>query len=77
MRADRSTLTSRELAVLSLVAAGRSNREIGAALAITEGTVKAHLQRMYRKMHVANRTQAAVLHRKVETRPQLPADVDR
>ncbi|HJQ99723.1 MAG TPA: LuxR C-terminal-related transcriptional regulator [Candidatus Polarisedimenticolaceae bacterium] len=74
---DRHALTAREAEILRHIAAGRSNREIGTALDITEGTVKGHLQRIYRKMHVTNRTQAAVLHRKLEARPHLPADVDR
>jgi|SoiMethySBSTD1v2_1073268.scaffolds.fasta_scaffold102487_3 DNA-binding CsgD family transcriptional regulator len=77
MRPDRSTLTPREIQILSLVASGRTNREIGTSLAITEGTVKGHLQRIYRKMRVENRAQAATLHRKLETPPHLPADVAR
>ena len=77
MRTDRSALTRREIEVLRLITAGRSNRQIGAALTITEGTVKGHLQRIYRKMHVANRTQAALLHRKLEPPVPPPVDVDR
>jgi two-component system NarL family response regulator len=38
-----------------------SNREIGAALAITEGTVRAHLNTIFQKLDVADRTQAATL----------------
>ena len=74
---DRHALTAREAEILRLIASGKTNREIGAALDITEGTVKGHLQRIYRKLHVANRAQAAVLHRKLEKHPHLPADVDR
>jgi DNA-binding CsgD family transcriptional regulator len=77
MRSDRSILTPRESEILSLITSGRTNREIGTALAITEGTVKGHLQRIYRKLRVENRAQAAALHRKLETRAHLPADVDR
>jgi DNA-binding NarL/FixJ family response regulator len=77
MRADRSSPTERELDILRLISRGRTNRAIGAALDITEGTVKGHLQRIYRKLRVANRKQAAILHRKLETPPHLPADVDR
>ena len=77
MRSDRSILTPRESEILSLITSGRTNREIGTALAITEGTVKGHLQRIYRKLRVENRAQAAALHRKLETRVRPPADVDR
>ena len=74
---DRHALTAREIEVLRLIVSGRTNREIGTALAITEGTVKGHLQRIYRKMRVENRAQAAALHRKLERGTHLPADVDR
>lgn len=47
--------TPRELQVLELLRAGRSNREIGAALAIDESTVKAHIGRLLRKVGVNNR----------------------
>jgi DNA-binding NarL/FixJ family response regulator len=47
--------TARELEVLALLRAGRSNREIGVALAIDESTVKAHIGRLLRKVGVNNR----------------------
>ena len=54
-------LTPREIEILRLIARGQTNREIGAALAISEGTVKGHLQRVFHKMGVDDRTQAAIL----------------
>jgi DNA-binding NarL/FixJ family response regulator len=48
-------LTPRELEVVQLVAAGRRNKEIARELAITEGTVKIHLSRVYEKLGVDNR----------------------
>ncbi|HXV44690.1 MAG TPA: response regulator transcription factor, partial [Anaerolineae bacterium] len=51
-------LTSRELEILQLIAAGLSNPEIAAALIITTGTVKAHTHRIYGKLNAANRVQA-------------------
>jgi DNA-binding CsgD family transcriptional regulator len=51
-------LTRRELEVLRLVAEGRSNGSIAEALVITPGTVKFHVNRILRKLHVANRSQA-------------------
>lgn len=56
---DESALTSRELEVLQLVAAGSSNREIAQTLWVTEQTVKFHLANVYRKLKVGNRTQAS------------------
>jgi len=47
--------TPRELQVLELLRAGRSNREIGVALGIDESTVKAHIGRLLRKVGVNNR----------------------
>lgn len=55
------TLTTRELAVLELVARGMSNKEIGSALFVTEATVKYHLKNVYVKLGVADRTEAALL----------------
>jgi len=54
-----SGLTARELEVLEHVARGRSNKEIAAALAITENTVKNHLKNILEKLHLENRVQAA------------------
>jgi two-component system NarL family response regulator len=53
-------LTPREIAVLELVAKGLSNREIGAALSTRPGTVKTHLERIYAKLGVGDRTAAAL-----------------
>jgi DNA-binding NarL/FixJ family response regulator len=47
--------TPRELQVLDLLRSGRSNREIGLVLEIDEGTVKAHIGRLLRKVGVNNR----------------------
>ncbi|MGH3127063.1 MAG: LuxR C-terminal-related transcriptional regulator [Gaiellaceae bacterium] len=52
-------LTSRELEVLRLVAAGQSNREIAAQLVISEHTVARHLQNIFAKLDVTSRTAAA------------------
>jgi DNA-binding NarL/FixJ family response regulator len=52
-------LTQRELEILRLVAAGAPNRRIAAKLWITEQTVKFHLSNVYRKLGVANRTEAS------------------
>ena len=56
--ADAHRLTPRELEVLRLVAAGQSNREIAAALVISEHTVARHLQNMFAKLGVSSRTAA-------------------
>jgi DNA-binding NarL/FixJ family response regulator len=56
---DTRGLTARELEVLRLVAAGRSNREIASALVISEHTVARHLQNIFAKLHVSSRTAAS------------------
>jgi two-component system NarL family response regulator len=52
-------LTPRELDVLSAIVEGRSNKEIGRALYLTEGTVKFHVNNILAKLGVNDRTQAA------------------
>jgi NarL family two-component system response regulator LiaR len=53
-------LTPRELEVLRLIAQGKSNREIARALAISDKTVKTHVSNILSKLHLADRTQAAI-----------------
>jgi DNA-binding NarL/FixJ family response regulator len=53
-----AALSARELEVLHLVAAGRSNPEIGRLLFIGEATVKTHLQHVFEKLEVTGRTRA-------------------
>lgn len=56
-------LSSREVEVLKLLAAGASNREIAERLTLAEGTVKNHVSNILSKLHAENRTQAANLAR--------------
>ena len=53
-------LTRREIEVLQLMAEGKSNKEIGAALFISEGTVKTHVNSIHEKLSVSDRTEAAL-----------------
>jgi len=53
-------LTTRELDVLTRIAHGRSNREIAADLSIKDQTVKTHVSNILSKLHLADRTQAAI-----------------
>lgn len=55
------SLSAREVEVLALVAAGNSNREIGARLSVTEETAKAHLKRIIAKLGANDRTHAVTL----------------
>jgi DNA-binding NarL/FixJ family response regulator len=55
-----SELTSRELDVLRLVAAGRHNKQIADELAISERTARTHVSRILRKLRLSSRTQAAL-----------------
>jgi ATP/maltotriose-dependent transcriptional regulator MalT len=54
----RPALSARELAVLRLLASGLANKDIGARLSIGLPTVKTHVDGVYRKLGVRNRTQA-------------------
>ena len=54
----QETLTERELDVLRLLARGSANKEIGAALHISESTVKTHVANIFQKLDVSDRTEA-------------------
>jgi DNA-binding NarL/FixJ family response regulator len=58
-RMGGAELTGRELEVLAEIVRGRSNREIAAALKISEATVKSHINNILSKLGVNDRTQAA------------------
>ena len=57
-RVSGQTLSEREINVLKLLAQGKSNKEIGSALFISEGTVKSHMKRIFGKLGVISRTEA-------------------
>jgi DNA-binding NarL/FixJ family response regulator len=58
---DKDLLTVRELQILEAVADGKSNKEIAAALAIAEDTVKTHLRRLFEKLGAADRAHAVAI----------------
>ena len=57
--AETPELTRREFEILQLVAEGHSNSQLAKMLWVTEQTVKFHLSNIYRKLDVANRTEAS------------------
>ncbi|HEY3912943.1 MAG TPA: response regulator transcription factor [Verrucomicrobiae bacterium] len=59
-RQKRAELSQRETEVLRLLVKGRSNKEIASDLLVAEDTVKAHLKTLFVKLHVQDRTQAAI-----------------
>jgi two-component system nitrate/nitrite response regulator NarL len=59
-RAPRLTLTQREHDITDQVLTGKTNREIGAALGISEETVKRHIRNIYDKLGVSNRMELAL-----------------
>lgn len=60
-RITQATLTEREREVLCLMAAGKTNTEISTELAITDGTVRYHINKIFSKLGVKNRTQAVLV----------------
>jgi DNA-binding NarL/FixJ family response regulator len=60
-RVTDESLTDREREVLTLVAEGRSNREIGSEIHIEESTVKTHLKSIFAKLHAESRTEAVTV----------------
>jgi LuxR family maltose regulon positive regulatory protein len=58
-------LSERELEVLTLIAVGKSNRQIASELFVSVGTVKTHLNNLYRKLGSHSRTQAVARAREL------------
>ena len=67
------SLTEREIDVLRLLAAGKANKEIAAALIIGEKTVKTHVSNILMKLGVQSRTQAALYAAQIGLAPLGPA----
>ena len=70
---DRDALTAAEERVATVVAAGRTNKEVAAELFTTVATVEAHLTRIYRKLGIRSRTE---LTRRVAERTFLSGTGD-
>jgi DNA-binding NarL/FixJ family response regulator len=58
--AEREQLTRRETEILAMICVGASNDDIADKLYISTNTVKTHIYNIYKKIHVPNRTQAAL-----------------
>jgi DNA-binding NarL/FixJ family response regulator len=58
--AGLDSLTSREREVLALIGQGRTNGEIAAALVVSEGTVKTHINHVFTKLQLRDRASAVV-----------------
>ena len=56
--ADRRTLSPREREILNLIARGLSNADVAQALSLSRATVRTHLEHIYEKLEVSNRTEA-------------------
>jgi DNA-binding NarL/FixJ family response regulator len=67
-------LTSRELDVLRLLAAGRTNRQIGAELFISPRTAGVHVSHILAKLGLASRGEAAAVAHSLGLQPGLPAN---
>ncbi len=62
-------LSRRELTVLEALAAGRSNKEIAAALGVSPNTIKTHVARVFEKLEVRRRTEAIAAARRLGILP--------
>jgi DNA-binding NarL/FixJ family response regulator len=60
-RSNYGQLTAREVEVLELIAQGLRNKEVGAALGITEETIKVHVRNIMEKLNVQDRTEAVTM----------------
>jgi DNA-binding NarL/FixJ family response regulator len=58
---QEDAMSEREVQVLSLVAAGKRNKEVAAELSIAEDTVKMHLRNIFSKLNVTDRTEAVTV----------------
>ncbi|MFV0261751.1 MAG: LuxR C-terminal-related transcriptional regulator [Kluyvera sp.] len=65
------SLSHRQREILTLLANGETNKEISRTLNISTGTVKAHLESLYRRLDVKNRTQAAMLLNHSQNLPHI------
>jgi DNA-binding NarL/FixJ family response regulator len=68
-----STLTEREREVLALLARGATNREIASELYLSFDTIKTHVRKVFAKLGVANRTQAAIVAREYGLQLSAPS----
>lgn len=70
---QKAGLSQREIQVLDLIARGQSNGDIARALNISEHTVKTYVERMFRKLDVHTRSEAAALAVSLGLKPKSPA----
>jgi len=72
-KGNKEGLTTRELEILRLIAAGASNREIGDKLFLSEKTIKNYITSIFQKLQTNDRTQAAVyaIQRGLISNPQV------
>ena len=68
------SLSQRELDVLAMTARGLTNSEVGTSLNVTVHAVKFHLASIYRKLNVANRTEAAAYYFRTIGDPGPPTE---
>ncbi|HEY2839206.1 MAG TPA: LuxR C-terminal-related transcriptional regulator, partial [Pirellulales bacterium] len=61
VRSEKQALNEKEEKILHLIAEGLSNRQIGAAMFLAEGTVKNYVSRIMEKLHANTRTALAVI----------------
>ncbi len=75
-RSPLGALTSRESDVLRAMAAGKTNAQIATTLFVTEGTVKSHAKRIFRKLGSRNRTEAVIVYQQAHNPWAASADTE-
>ena len=68
---DDVKLSRRETEILEKIAQGLANKEIADRLGLSVETVRVHLKRIYEKLHVRSRTEAALKYRDTAGRPPV------
>ena len=64
-------LSARELEILTLLSKGLSNKEIAGSLDLSDGTIRSHLDRIFKKLHVHCRSEAVAKYLRAQSSPRV------
>jgi DNA-binding NarL/FixJ family response regulator len=72
-----ASLTSRQRQVLSLIAQGRTNKEISCDMQLAEGTIKVHVSSVFHALHVNNRANAVQVAKRLGVFTKFPDHISK